>query len=66
MMGAAWKDTGFVFTITIGMTVDTYGHIGDAQVRTAADAMDAALGKVVTSGSRSSSAVSSKTSTKTS
>jgi hypothetical protein len=46
--------------------VDTYGHIGDAQVRTAADAMDAALGKVVTSGSRSSSAVSSKTNTKTS
>jgi integrase len=120
-MGAAWKDTGFVFTTTIGtpvdprnasraftdlakdaglgawhihelrhsaastslaqgvpvevvsaflghssigMTVDTYGHIGDAQVRTAADAMDTALGKAV--GSRSSSADSRKSSTKTS
>jgi integrase len=120
-MGAAWKDTGFVFTTTIGtpvdprnasrafadlakdaglgawhihelrhsaastslaqgvpvevvsaflghssigMTVDTYGHIGDAQVRTAADAMDAALGKAVGSGSRSSSAASNKSRTK--
>jgi len=121
-VGAAWKDTGFVFTSTIGtpvdprnasqafadlakdaglgawhihelrhsaastslaqgvpvevvsaflghssirMTVDTYGHMGDAQVRTAADAMDAALGKIVTSESRSSAA-SSKGSTNTS
>ena len=123
VVGTAWKDTGFVFTSTIGtpvdprnasqafadlakdaglgvwhihelrhsaastslaqgvpvevvsvflghssigMTVDTYGHIGDAEVRTAADAMDAALGEVVASGSRSPAAASSGSSTKTS
>jgi len=108
-IGAAWKDSGFVFTTTIGtpldprnasrafselaekaglgawhihelrhsaastslaqgvpvevvsaflghssirMTVDIYGHIGDAQLRTAADAMDAALGGFVVPGPR--------------
>jgi integrase len=108
-IGAAWRDSGFVFTTTIGtpldprnasrafselaekaglgawhihelrhsaastslaqgvpvevvsaflghssirMTVDIYGHIGDAQLRTAADAMDAALGGFVVPGPR--------------
>ena len=108
-IGAAWKDSGFVFTTTIGtpldprnasrafselaekaglgawhihelrhsaastslaqgvpvevvsaflghssirMTVDIYGHIGDAQLRTAADAMDAAFGGFVAPGQR--------------
>lgn len=108
-LGAAWRDSGFVFTTTIGtpldprnasrafselaekaglgawhihelrhsaastslaqgvpvevvsaflghssirMTVDTYGHIGDVQMRSAADAMDNALGGVVGAGPR--------------
>jgi integrase len=121
-LGEAWRDSGFVFTTTIGtpvdprnasrafsdlakkaglgawhihelrhsaastslaqgvpvevvsaflghssirMTVDTYGHIGDAQLRSAADAMDVALGGLVAAGSRPPAA-SIKTSTKTS
>jgi integrase len=108
-LGAAWRDSGFVFTTTIGtpvdprnasrafselakeaglgawhihelrhssastslaqgvpvevvsaflghssirMTVDTYGHIGDSQLRTAADAMDVALGGFMATGSK--------------
>jgi integrase len=37
---------------SIRMTVDIYGHIGDAQTRTAADAMDVALGGFMVPGPR--------------
>ena len=44
--------SAFLGHSSIRMTVDTYGHIGDVQLRTAADAMDTALGGVVASGPR--------------
>jgi integrase len=44
--------SAFLGHSSIRMTVDTYGHIGDAQLRTAADAMDAALGGFVVPGPR--------------
>jgi integrase len=44
--------SAFLGHSSIRMTVDTYGHIGDVQMRTAADAMEAALGGVVGAGPR--------------
>jgi integrase len=38
--------SAFLGHSSIRMTVDTYGHIGDVQMRAAADAMDTALGGV--------------------
>jgi hypothetical protein len=37
---------GALTAIEITLVVDTYGHIGDVQMRSAADAMDTALGEV--------------------
>ena len=44
--------SAFLGHSSIRMTVDIYGHIGDAQLRTAADAMDAAFGGFVVPGQR--------------
>jgi integrase len=38
--------SAFLGHSSIRMTVDTYGHIGDVEMRSAADAMDTALGGV--------------------
>jgi integrase len=44
--------SAFLGHSSIRMTVDTYGHIGDSQLRTAADAMDVALGGFMATGSK--------------